>query len=585
MSRTSKDKAKLSLKLLAEELKESDRKFFAKFKSSPKHSTPVKVKKLNPFTNTVEILPTAPHDESEFKFDANKSVSLSDLQSLRDLDPAVVFNRFPSGETLKAPSPTFSENEEEKFSSSFQFEDEQEEEKKSSSERSRSPTNSYHSADNSSKSEKENEETSSERSSSPSNSDRSKSPSHGINMDYTFTYFEKKLTSQIPKFSNHKKDLKKFLNSVESAFKSIPAEHQGDVPALLQTLITFHCSAHVYDILASKTIATVADFKRELSNAIIKHVTIESVQSELNLLRQLPSESVEAFAIRIKNHEIDFVRAYSLSPVELTEAVKNQLIQQALFSAFTRYLRPGLNHICASQDYKSIDEAVIALTKIEAKIHIEDSATASMNKLSLGQNPNPTQHDDNGGQHRRNSNRGRRNFNNRGFFHSQTSPAPYRSPARNFHYQNNGNRFERSPSPSPFPRYQRYPDNRYDNNYNRGGNFNRNNSYRNGNDNSYRYSNDNRNGNFNSNGNRSNYSNFGYDNQNRQSNGYDNQNRQSNGNGNQNRHSNGNGNNNGNSNTNGNNRNQNNASFQRPATPASVSPHRNTVSFSDEPKN
>lgn len=51
MSRKSKDQAKLSLKLLAAELKESDREFFAKFKSSPKHSTPVKVKKLNPFTN------------------------------------------------------------------------------------------------------------------------------------------------------------------------------------------------------------------------------------------------------------------------------------------------------------------------------------------------------------------------------------------------------------------------------------------------------------------------------------------------------------------------------------------------------
>lgn len=121
MSRKAKDQARKSIKLLADELKVSDTQFFKKLRGSPKHSTPVKVtyQRKNPFTNKT---PTAPSAEEDFEI--NKSQSLSDLQSLRDLDPLVVFNRFPSSETIKVENPTPSEDEDEKFLSTSQLEDE-----------------------------------------------------------------------------------------------------------------------------------------------------------------------------------------------------------------------------------------------------------------------------------------------------------------------------------------------------------------------------------------------------------------------------------------------------------------------------
>lgn len=72
-------------------------------------------------------------------------------------------------------------------------------------------------------------------------------------MDFNYQYFEKKLTSQIPRFTNRKKDLKRFLGSVEAAFKTIPEEHHDDIPALIQTLITYHCDPNIYEILESNS--------------------------------------------------------------------------------------------------------------------------------------------------------------------------------------------------------------------------------------------------------------------------------------------------------------------------------------------
>jgi hypothetical protein len=188
-------------------------------------------------------------------------------------------------------------------------------------------------------------------------------------MVFDVAAFKASLKNMIISYDNDKKELKRFLSSVETAFEDIPDTSADTIPALLKFVVTKFTTGKIFEKLSGKSFADISSFKTAFYKAASSNESLQQTLLRLSCIEQFQTERVEDFANRIRDMEIDIQNA--LKAENFSENIINALTENYMKNTFITNLKPSLNIICCAHPSLTMDEAIELIEKSENMLAIQ----------------------------------------------------------------------------------------------------------------------------------------------------------------------------------------------------------------------
>lgn len=244
-------------------------------------------------------------------------------------------------------------------------------------------------------------------------------PNRELGSDMATEIFKtRKHIDNCKEFDGSKRNFKKFINNLKFVFENLPEEtDKATTKCLVNYAAARLCTPDILAKLEQKSIENFSEFEDALEEIVYGSPEINQVNAILDATKQGKGETISNFAFRIleEKHALDL----ALKKGNMAGEVGEALSRTFLFNAFIRNLRPELNRICISKGFKTIEEAVKDIQKIEQLITTEED-TELLKKLTNQLSIKPPSYGDGANRFYRNRNNPIHQF--RGNYYNQPRP-------------------------------------------------------------------------------------------------------------------------------------------------------------------